>query len=73
MFISRERAIGSGASGGNAGTVAVGHPPLNRRGRLRQIVLSLLDEGSPLYIPPRWDPSLWKWLRTSLVIVRMSM
>ena len=56
-------AIGSGASGGNAGTVAVGHPPLNRRGRLRQIVLSLLDEGSPLYIPPRWDPSLWKWLR----------
>ena len=56
-------AIGSGASGGNAGTVAVGHPPLNRRGRLRQVLLSLLDEGSPLYIPPRWDPSLWRWLR----------
>ena len=55
--------IGSGASGGNAGTVAVGHPPLNRRGRLRQLLVSLLDQGSPLYIPPRWDPSLWGWLR----------
>ena len=55
--------IGSGASGGNAGTVAVGHPPLNRRGRLRQVLVSLLDQGSPLYIPPRWDPSLWGWLR----------
>ena len=55
--------IGSGASGGNAGTVAVGHPPLNRRGRLRQVLASLLDQESPLYIPPRWDPSLWGWLR----------
>ena len=50
--------IGSGASGGNAGTVAVGHPPLNRRGRLRQILASLLDQEGPLYIPPRWDPNL---------------
>ena len=55
--------IGSGASGGNAGTVAVGHPPLNRRGRLRQVLASLLDQESPLYIPPRWDPNLWRWLR----------
>jgi len=55
--------IGSGASGGNAGTVAVGHPPLNRRGRLKQVLSSLLDQESPLYIPPRWDPNLWRWLR----------
>ena len=55
--------IGSGASGGNGGTVAVGHPPLNRRGRLRKALCSLLDERSPLYIPPRWDPRLWGWLR----------
>ena len=55
--------IGSGASGGNGGTVAVGHPPLNRRGRLREALRSLLDERSPLYIPPRWDPRLWGWLR----------
>ena len=55
--------IGSGASGGNAGTVAVGHPPLNRRGRLSQVLASLLDQESPLYIPPRWDPNLWRWLR----------
>lgn len=62
QLLERDK-IGSGASGGNAGTVAVGHPPLNRRGRLRQVLLSLLDQGSPVYIPPRWDPSLWGWLR----------
>ena len=62
QLLERDK-IGAGASGGNAGTVAVGHPPLNRRGRLRQALVSLLDQGSPLYIPPRWDPSLWGWLR----------
>ena len=54
--------IGSGASGGNAGTVSAGHPPLNRPGRLSQVLGWLLDQGSPLYVPPRWDPSLWRWL-----------
>ena len=62
QLLERDK-IGAGASGGNAGTVAVGHPPLNRRGRLRQVLASLLDQESPLYIPPRWDPSLWGWLR----------
>ncbi len=62
QLLERDK-IGAGASGGNAGTVAVGHPPLNRRGRLRQVLASLLDQESPLYIPPRWDPNLWRWLR----------
>ena len=55
--------IGSGASGGNAGTVSAGHPPLNRPGRIRQALSRMLDPTSPLYIPPRWDPELWMWLR----------
>lgn len=58
-----ERAhVGSGASSGNAGTVAAGHPPLNRPGRIRQALVAMTDPGSPLYVKPRWDPALWRWL-----------
>ena len=58
-----ERAhVGSGASSGNAGTVAAGHPPLNRPGRVRQALSAMTDPGSPLYVKPRWDPALWRWL-----------
>lgn len=54
--------IGAGASSGNAGTIAVGHPPLNRPGRVAQGLRLMLDSTSPLYIKPRIDPRLWKWL-----------
>ncbi|MCH2470065.1 MAG: FAD-dependent oxidoreductase [Gemmatimonadetes bacterium] len=54
--------VASGASRGNAGTVSAGHPPLNRPGRIRQAVFQMLDPKSPLYVPPRWDPELWRWL-----------
>lgn len=58
-----ERAhIGAGASSGNAGTIAVGHPPLNRPGRVAQAIRQMLDPASPLYVPPRLDPKLWRWL-----------
>ena len=56
--------VAAGASGGNAGTVSAGHPPLNRPGRVRQAVSQMLDPKSPLYVPPRWDPDLWRWLLT---------
>jgi len=56
--------IAAGASGGNAGTVSAGHPPLNRPGRIKQAILRMLDAKSPLYVPPRWDPDLWRWLLT---------
>ena len=56
--------IGKGASYGNAGTIAPGHPPLNRPGRVKQALAHMLDPTSPLYIPPRWDPALAKWLWT---------
>ena len=56
--------IGGGASFGNAGTIAAGHPPLNKPGRIRRSVLELLSPKSPLYIPVRWDPGLFRWLWT---------
>jgi D-amino-acid dehydrogenase len=54
--------IGAAASFGNAGTIAAGHPPLNKPGRIRRSVLELLNPKSPLYIPVRWDPVLFRWL-----------
>jgi D-amino-acid dehydrogenase len=54
--------LGAGASSGNAGTVSAGHPPLNRPGRIRQAITRMIDPTSPLYVKPRWDPALWRWL-----------
>jgi D-amino-acid dehydrogenase len=54
--------IGQGASYGNAGVVAPGHPPIAKPGRIKQAFKGILDPASPLYIAPRWDPSLVKWL-----------
>ena len=54
--------VGAGASSGNTGTVSAGHPPLNRPGRIGAAIRQMLDPASPLYIRPRWDPGLWRWL-----------
>jgi D-amino-acid dehydrogenase len=54
--------IGRGASYGNAGLISPGHPPINRPGRVRQALRSMRDRLSPLYIEPRWDPELMRWL-----------
>jgi D-amino-acid dehydrogenase len=54
--------IGKGASYGNAGSIAPGHPPINKPGRVRQALKSLFDPLSPLYVAPRPDPALAKWL-----------
>ena len=60
-----ERAeLGAGASSGNAGTIAPGHGPVNRPGRVGQAIRSLGDPLSPLYLAPRWDPALARWLMT---------
>lgn len=53
--------LAAGASRGNAGTVSPGHPPLNKPGRVRDALLQMTDPTSPLYVRPRWDPSLWRW------------
>ncbi len=56
--------VSSGASEGNAGTISPGHPPINRPGRVAQALRSLTRPLSPLYIAPRWDPALFRWLRS---------
>ena len=63
VLVERDE-IGGGASFGSAGTIAAGHPPLNKPGRIRRSILELLDPRSPLYIPLRWDPGLFRWLWT---------
>jgi D-amino-acid dehydrogenase len=54
--------IGRGASYGNAGCVAPGHPPINKPGRVGQAIKSLFHPLSPLYIVPRPDPIMASWL-----------
>ena len=54
--------IGKAASYGNAGCIAPGHAPINKPGRVRQALKSLFDPLSPLYVAPRPDPALAKWL-----------
>lgn len=54
--------IGRAASYGNAGSIAPGHPPINKPGRVLQAFKSLFDPLSPLYVAPRFDPALAKWL-----------
>ncbi len=53
--------VGSGASSGNAGIIAFGHPPLPRPGLVGKVLRWMLDGGSPLYMPLRLDPTLLSW------------
>jgi len=61
LLLERDE-IGSGASSGNAGAVAPGHGPMARPGRILQALKWMGDPTSPLYLPPRWQPRLWRWL-----------
>jgi D-amino-acid dehydrogenase len=54
--------IGKAASYGNAGSITPGHPPINKPGRVRQALKSLFEPLSPLYIAPKPDLSLARWL-----------
>lgn len=62
VVLLERKEIGAGASSGNAGAVAPGHGPMTRPGRILQAMRWMLDPTSPLYVPPRWDPGLWRWL-----------
>ncbi len=53
--------VGCGVSFGNAGIIAVGHPPLPRPGLVKQVLRWMLDGGSPLYVPLRFDPAMFRW------------
>lgn len=55
--------VGSGASHGNCGTITPSHaPPLAAPGMVLQALRWMLTPGAPLYIKPRLDPALWRWL-----------
>ena len=60
-LFERER-FGDGASGGNAGILALGHPPLPKPGILRQLARVFFEPTNPLYVAPRLDPSLIPWI-----------
>ena len=62
VVLLERKQVGAGASSGNAGTVAAGHPPLNRPGRIGKALREMLDPTTPLYIHPSWNPGLWRWL-----------
>lgn len=55
--------IGGGASHGNCGTITPSHaPPLAAPGMIGTALKWMLSPDAPLYIPPRFDPVLWRWL-----------
>jgi len=54
--------IAGAASRGNAGMISPGHAPINGPGRVAQALRSLRDPLSPLFVAPRWDPGLLRWL-----------
>jgi D-amino-acid dehydrogenase len=55
--------VGGGASHGNCGTLTPSHSaPLAAPGMAWQVLRWMRDPASPLYVAPRWDPALARWL-----------
>ncbi len=55
--------LGGATSHGNCGTITPSHaPPLAAPGVPMRALRWMLSPQAPLYIPPRFDPSLWRWL-----------
>lgn len=55
--------IGAATSHGNCGTITPSHaPPLAAPGVPGRALRWMLSPQAPLYMPPRLDPALWRWL-----------
>jgi D-amino-acid dehydrogenase len=55
--------VGGGSSHGNCGTITPSHaPPLAAPGMVATALRMMVSPVSPLYIRPRVDPVLWRWL-----------
>lgn len=55
--------VGGGSSHGNCGTLTPSHAaPLAAPGMIGQALRWMLQPDAPLYIKPRFDPELWRWL-----------
>lgn len=56
-------AVGAATSYGNCGTITPSHaPPLAAPGMIARALKWMLTPDAPLYIRPRLDPALWRWL-----------
>lgn len=55
-------ALGQNASAGNAGILALGHPPLPQPGLVGQLSRLLFKRTNPVYVAPRADLSLVRWM-----------
>ena len=55
--------VGGGTSHGNCGTITPSHaPPLAAPGMPLRALKWMFTPDAPLYLKPRWDPALWRWL-----------
>lgn len=55
--------VGGGASHGNCGTITPSHaPPLAAPGMVARGLRWMFTPDAPLYLKPRLDPGLWRWL-----------
>jgi len=55
--------IGNGSSHANCGTLTPSHaPPLAAPGMIGKALGWMLRPDAPLYVAPRFDPALWRWL-----------
>ena len=55
--------VGGGASHGNCGTLTPSHaPPLAAPGMIGVALRWMLTPDAPLYVKPRLDPALWRWM-----------
>lgn len=62
VTLVEQNEVASGCSHGNAGQITPGHLPLPVPGTLLRNMLWLFKPSSPLFIAPRIDIELWKWL-----------
>jgi len=60
--VERDAGPGDGASAGNAGILALGHPPLPHPGLATEMARMFLSRTNPVYIAPRPDLSLLSWI-----------
>jgi D-amino-acid dehydrogenase len=55
--------LGGGCSHGNCGYICPSHVyPLAMPGAIRKVLSSVFRRDSPMYLKPRFDPRLWRWL-----------
>lgn len=61
VLLERGRFAGT-ASTGNAGLIACGHAPMPKPGLVVTGLRMMLDPAAPLYVRPRLDPALLRWM-----------